>query len=81
MIKLLVGHGADINAKDKFGRTAVLDAARQVNDRNRVKVVDILPFLLQNGAKKEIRDNKGLNALDYARKSGDSKVIGLLSGP
>ncbi len=55
-IKLLVGHGAQLNAKDQQGRTALMYAV----DRGEVDVVEAL---LQAGADASIRDAKGATAL------------------
>ena len=48
MAKLLIEHGADIHAKDKFGLTPLMQAAVKDN-------VDLLQELEQRGAKVNVR--------------------------
>lgn len=61
MIALLVRHGADVNAKDDRGCTALILAA--LNGMNS----DVLKALLDAGARVNERDHEGTTALDYAR--------------
>ena len=78
MIKHLLKKKADINKSDAQGRTALADVLRLVSEFNRGKVMNIVPFLLKNGANKHVKDKSGNNAIRYADKSGDQDIIGLL---
>jgi len=60
--------GADVNAKDAFGRTA-LDAASQRGD------LDVVQALLAKGADVNAKDNNGLTALMLASPSGRVDVV------
>jgi len=78
MISLFIQKGAQINEVDKYGRTALCHAVKEVNSRNRMKVIDVIPFLISKGARTDIRDRDGKSAADYANSSGDSDLISLL---
>ncbi|HPB81686.1 MAG TPA: ankyrin repeat domain-containing protein [Spirochaetota bacterium] len=78
MITLFLGRGANINDVDKFGRTALSHAVKEMNSRNRVKVLDVIPFLISKGARTDLRDRDQKSAIDYAREGGDSELISLL---
>ncbi len=80
MIDLFITSGGDINLKDKFGVTALTHVAKEFNSKNEKKVLDIVPYLLGKGARKDVPDNDGKTALDYARQSGNSELVRLLSG-
>jgi ankyrin repeat protein len=58
-ITLLLKAGADINAADTQGRTAAHGAALW-------GLTDVVTFLQANGAKLDVRDKRGLTALDHA---------------
>jgi len=64
IVKLLVSHGANINEKTKNGTTPLMMAAYRNN-------LDIVKFLLFEGADRYLTDPKGRTFLDYAtdRKS------------
>lgn len=78
MINLFVERGAQINEVDKYGRTALCHAVKEMNSRNRVKVIDVIPYLISKGARTDIRDRDGKTAADYANSSGDAELISLL---
>jgi ankyrin repeat protein len=80
MIDLFVTSGGDINIRDKFGSTALTHVAKEINSKNEKKVLNIIPYLLGKGARKDIKDNDNKSALDYARQSGNSELIRILSG-
>lgn len=69
LIDLLIKNGSDINAKDKFGRTVLAHILKEANQKNYLKVVDITPVLIAKGASKDIKDNDGKSASDYASSS------------
>jgi ankyrin repeat protein len=58
-IKLCLAAGADINAVDSTGRSALFGAAQQGFDK-------VVQFLAENGAKVDIKDRNGRTALDAA---------------
>ncbi|KOC16892.1 putative ankyrin repeat domain [Aspergillus flavus AF70] len=60
MVSLLIKHGAEVNAVDKRGRSAFMEAALFGRAEN-VKI------LLQNGADKNTRDSDNRMAIDFAR--------------
>ena len=57
---LLLKYGADIDAKDDWGKTAIFRAIVQ----NKVAIVD---WLIKNGADLTIPDNHGVRPIDIAR--------------
>jgi ankyrin repeat protein len=58
-VKLCVEHGADVNAKDVKGFTALHGAAYRGSD-------DVLQFLVQKGARLDVKDNEGRTPLALA---------------
>ena len=59
-IKELLKKGADVNASDKYGRTALMKAARDGN-------LDMVKYLAENGADLEASDKFGNTVLDIAK--------------
>ncbi len=55
-VKFLLAHGAAVNARDKDGRTALLEVAQHGE-------VPIMTLLIENGANVNLRDNEGNSAL------------------
>lgn len=55
-----INNGANVNAVDEYGETALMSAAR--SNRN----PEVISVLLKNGADASIRDNEGKIAVDYA---------------
>ena len=70
--KLLLDHGADINAKAKSGNTALLVASVGFGK------YEIIKFLLDRGADPLVINNKKENALMRAALFGDTATISLL---
>jgi ankyrin repeat protein len=72
--RLLLEHGADINAKatTHFDGTPLHLAAEQ----GRVEIVHVL---LQNGADVSMKDDRGRTALQVASDRGHAEVVKLLS--
>jgi hypothetical protein len=69
---MLADNGADVQMANGEGRTALI-AAGMHGDTAMAK------FLLQRGADRSHRDQKGKTALDYAREEGQLELVGLLS--
>ena len=61
IIKLLVEKGADINAQDGRGCTALMRAAY-------IGYPELVNFLLEHGADKSVKDYEGNLAIHYVRK-------------
>ena len=55
-VRILVKSGANINAKDDIGLTALMEAVRSED-------IDIVTFLLQNGADVHVKDHRKNTAL------------------
>lgn len=70
-IEQLLKQGADPNTKDANGYTLLMSFSTK-NDVASVKA------LLDHGALMEIKDQSGLNAIDYAIKNDSLEVIKLL---
>lgn len=68
-IKLLVGAGADVNAVDNEGKTALSHGVAHEG---------VVRLLLASGAKVDWKDNGGLTPLMWAAKDMKSKAVGLL---
>jgi hypothetical protein len=58
-LKLCVEKGADVNAKNSMGVTAVMGAANRGSD-------DMLEYLVQRGARLDVKDNEGRTPLVWA---------------
>ncbi|PHH71892.1 hypothetical protein CDD82_6283 [Ophiocordyceps australis] len=71
MVRLLVRHGADMNARDERGRTVLHDVAES-NDG------DMARLLLDNGADAGAVDAAGMAALDVAASLGNVEVAEVL---
>jgi ankyrin repeat protein len=58
-LKLCVEKGADVNARNSMGITAVIGAANRGSD-------DQIEYLVQRGAKLDVKDKEGRTPLDWA---------------
>jgi ankyrin repeat protein len=72
-IKLLLDRGADVNATDPNGSTALIFATAADH-----APLDVVTLLLERGAKLDQKTEFGLTALDYAKLHGDTPVVDLL---
>ena len=71
IIILLLNHGADINAQDIEGNTALMYAAH-------LGFTEIVQLLIDNGADLTITNNQGKTALDYARQENYQNIVNIL---
>jgi ankyrin repeat protein len=69
-IKLLLDRGADVNAADPSGRTALIFATAADHAPS-----DLVTLLLDRGAKLDPKTEFGLTALDYAKLHGDTPIV------
>ena len=69
-VKKFIEYGADVNEMSN-GLTPLMFAARY-------NKVDILKYLLENGADKTIKDDKGKTALKYAELSNSTEALNFL---
>lgn len=76
-VKLLLLDGkANIDHQNNFGYTALIEAVALTDGS--MLYQQIVQELLAHNANKELRDNSGKTALDYAKENGYSKMIELL---
>jgi len=76
-VKLLLQDGrADIDHQNKFGYTALIEAVALTDGS--VLYQRIVQELLAYNANRELRDNWGKTALDYAKEMGYTKMITML---
>ena len=71
IVKLLVENGADVNYMETIGdaeQTPLIHTIDTMYDVNIESQLKIVKYLLNNGADKSIKDNRGNNALYYTKK-------------
>lgn len=71
IVKKFVSYGADVNEMTN-GKTPLMYAAR-------ANQLEITTFLIEQGAKVDVKDKYGLTALDYAKISNATEVISYLN--
>ena len=71
-VKLLLGAGADVDARLEIGETALHRAAS-------FGQFEIAQLLLGNGADPNLRDSDGQTPLDWARLGGNQALVDLLA--
>jgi ankyrin repeat protein len=71
MVKLLVDHKVEIDWKDWFGSTALMYAANKGN-------VEIIGYLLKNGADVHFKDKDGNTVLSAAKEGNHPEAIKLI---
>ena len=70
--RVLMAHGADIEARDSSQLTALHEAVRY-------RQPEVVKLLLENNADKNAKSWEGKTALDYARSTANHRAISLLS--
>lgn len=77
-VKLLVEDGREnINFQNNYGYTALIEA---VGLREGTKIYqEIVQYLLAHGADKQIKDNSGRTAFDYAKQKGYTELSTILA--
>ncbi len=85
MTTLLLKAGADVNARDSGGLSALYHAAcfyqgkDLLNDEQRAH--DVFAQLLAAGADPTLKDHEGKTPLDRAREAGNAYAVARLEGP
>lgn len=78
-MEFLLSHGANIDARDKWGKTPLICTVETKNQNKNPNFESTIEFLLANGANVTIETNKSKNVLAYAEEEGVSEdTIGLL---
>ncbi len=67
----LIKAGADVNALNNYNQTALMIAAY-------VGIGEVVKLLLDNGADKNIQDDNGATALDYAIDGEQEHIVKIL---
>ncbi|PJK16091.1 hypothetical protein CQS04_09225 [Chryseomicrobium excrementi] len=76
-VKILLEDGkADIDHQNNFGYTALIEAVALTDGSELYQ--EIVQELLNYNANKELRDNRGKTALDYAKEMGYTEMVKLL---
>lgn len=70
-LRLLVEKGADVNARDNTGDTALSLAAKRGD-------VESIRYLLAHGADRNSKNNEGKTAADHARRLGQAEALKVL---
>lgn len=73
-VSALLASGANVNERTSGGQTPLILATIFGHTH-------LLPLLLQAGADPHLRDNLGLNAIDWAQRRGATEAISLFSNP
>lgn len=71
-IRALLEEGIEINSKDKYGQTAVMNASRNGN-------VEVVRLLIEKGADLDVTAKYNLSALMLAVINGHREIVQLLT--
>ncbi len=71
IVRHLIIHGADVNAKDDYGRTPLHIAAGK-------GYLEIVKYLVEHGADINAKDSDGKTPIDYAKENGHNNVANYL---
>jgi len=71
IVNILLAHGADPNARDGEGCTAIFHAVMDGH-------IQIIKTLIKHGAQLDVTDNEGVSPLSLAQSNGDEEIIELL---
>ena len=71
MIEYFIQKGANVNAQDYYGHTALIEATI-------IEDTMIIQYLIEHGADVNLKDNQGATALSVAQHYGYRDVIDLL---
>ncbi len=74
IFKLLLKHGADVNAKNNFGGTP-LHSSIMYNSSDETKIVEMAELLLKHGADVNAKDNGGLTPLHTGAHNAKNNQI------
>jgi ankyrin repeat protein len=72
-VNALLANGVDVNERTSGGQTALILATIFGHTH-------LIPLLLNAGADPQLRDNLGLNAMDWAQRRGATEAIELFRG-
>jgi ankyrin repeat protein len=68
VVRLLLEHGADINAQNQIGRTPLHWASIK-------GALEVVRLLLEHGSDVEVEDYDGKTALEFAADGGHGEVV------
>jgi ankyrin repeat protein len=72
-VQSLLGHGADVDARDRYGKSALMWAIVK-------EFKPITEFLIQKGADVNARDDERTSVLMWAVVTGNEEIVKLLIG-
>jgi len=79
IVRLLLGHGANPNARDNWHRTPLHLASSPLRLTSSLRL-EIACILLEHGADADAKDNEGRTPLQAALEEGQAELVQLLSG-
>jgi len=80
VIQVCLDHGIDINARDTDGNTALIYATKDhYIYKNKNHHIEMIKFLLERSADKNIANNFGKTPLDIATENENAEIMNLLT--
>ena len=73
-VNALIAKGADVNESTSGGQTALILAVIFGHTK-------LVKLLVNSGADPQLRDNLGLNAIDWAKRRGSAEALEILTNP